>query len=172
MVGSLEEGKISPADCPAIRSKPFVCPAHSGRERWDPTTLRIRSSTALTLAEREEISRSSFPWKGLVLTWCRSSCEGSTSVSLHLGSLVQPEGFTPWAGQFSGPLSLIADQLAFLLRLAKYDELSRPDATWSPWRLQQSVFRHLVFEIYALDACSQYEGSIQEFRQCLDLSCP
>lgn len=57
-MGSLEEGRISPADCPALQSKPFVCAtllAESGGIRPPP---RIRSSTALTLAEREEISRS------------------------------------------------------------------------------------------------------------------
>jgi 2-keto-4-pentenoate hydratase/2-oxohepta-3-ene-1,7-dioic acid hydratase in catechol pathway len=41
-----------------------------------------------------------------LLTWCRSSCEGSTSVSLHLATLAQPEGFSP---KVAAPLTL--DQL-------------------------------------------------------------
>jgi len=48
---------ISPANCPAVGSKPLVGAGHSGAHGWDTSAQRHRSRLALTLAEREEISR-------------------------------------------------------------------------------------------------------------------
>ena len=39
-VGALEEGRITPANCPAVRSKPLVYTANSCRVWWHPARTK------------------------------------------------------------------------------------------------------------------------------------
>lgn len=57
-VGALEEGRIAPANRSVVRSKPLIDTANSRRVWRYLPAQRQRSRLALSLAEREEISRS------------------------------------------------------------------------------------------------------------------
>ena len=56
-VGALEGGRVPPVDCALFRSLPFVDTRDTGETGGIQPARRRRSRLALTLAEREEISR-------------------------------------------------------------------------------------------------------------------